>query len=76
MKTMSVIFKVFAFLGFAASFFCIAELETFIILLSASITLLAAGVLFEGLRNAFEDIAIIRERQKLELIHKGIIKEE
>lgn len=76
MKTMSVIFKVIAFLSFAASFFCIEELETFITLLSASITVLALGVLFKGLNDAFEDIAIIRKRQKLELIHKGIIKEE
>lgn len=76
MKTMSIILKIVAIVGFAGSFAVIEDLEAFITALLSSLAILAVGVLFKSLGNAFEDIALIRKRQKLELIHKGIIKEE
>lgn len=76
MKTMSIILKIVAIVGFAGSFAVIEDLEAFITTLFSSLAILAVGVLFKSLGNAFEDIALIRKRQKLELIHKGIIKEE
>lgn len=78
MKAMSLILKLLAILGFAAtalSFFN-GELEASIGLLVIAIFLMAAGVLFKNLGEAFEDIALIRKRQKQELISKGILKEE
>ena len=76
MKTMSIILKIVAIVGFAGSFAVIEDLEAFITTLFSSLAILAVGVLFKSLGNAFEDIALIRKRQKLELIHKGIIKED
>lgn len=76
MKTMSIILKIVAIVGFAGSFAVMEDLEAFITTLFSSLAILAVGVLFKSLGNAFEDIALIRKRQKLELIHKGIIKEE
>ena len=76
MKTMSIILKIVAIVGFAGSFAVIEDLEAFITTLVSSLAILAVGVLFKSLGNAFEDIALIRKRQKLELIHKGIIKED
>ena len=73
---MSIILKIAAIVGFAGSFAVIEDLEAFITALFSSLAILAVGVLFKNLGNAFEDIALIRKRQKLELIHKGIIKEE
>lgn len=78
MKAMSLILKLLAILGFVAtalSFFN-GELEASIGLLVIAIFLMAAGVLFKNLGEAFEDIALIRKRQKQELISKGILKEE
>lgn len=78
MKSMAVILKLLAILGFVAtalSFFN-GELEASIGLLVIAIFLMAAGVLFKNLGEAFEDIALIRKRQKQELISKGILKEE
>lgn len=78
MKTMSVILKILAAASFVATAlsFLEGELEMFVTLLIVSIFLLATGVLFKNLGEAFEDIALIRQRQKKELIAKGILKEE
>lgn len=78
MKTMSVILKILAVLSFIVTAFCFleGELEMFITLLVVSIFMLATGVLFKNLGEAFEDIALIRKRQKKELLSKGILKEE
>ena len=78
MKTMSVILKIFAVLSFVATALCFLEeeLEMFLTLLIISIFMLATGVLFKNLGEAFEDIALIRKRQKQELLFKGILKEE
>jgi protein-S-isoprenylcysteine O-methyltransferase Ste14 len=78
MKTMSVILKILAVLSFIVTALCFleGELEMFITLLIVSIFMLATGVLFKNLGEAFEDIALIRKRQKKELISKGILKEE
>ena len=78
MKTMSVILKILAVLGFVATAICFleGELEVLITLLIVSFFMLASGVLFKNLGEAFEDIALIRKRQKEELLSKGILKEE
>lgn len=78
MKTMSIILKILAVASFVATAlsFLEGELEMFVTLLIISIFLLATGVLFKNLGEAFEDIALIRQRQKKELIAKGILKEE
>lgn len=76
MKAMSIIFKILAVFVMIAAFISITELEIFIGLLIGSIIILSLGVLFKNLGEAIEDIALMRERQKAELIHKGIIKEE
>lgn len=76
MKAMSVFFKILAVLGFISSFVVIEDFEAFVGILLGSIIILSIGVLFKNLGNAFEDIALMRERQKAELIHKEIIKEE
>lgn len=78
MKTMSVILKILAVLSFIVTALCFlkGELEMFITLLIVSIFMLATGVLFKNLGETFEDIALIRKRQKKELISKGILKEE
>jgi hypothetical protein len=73
---MSIILKIVAIVGFAGSFAVIEDLEAFITTLLSSLAIFAVGVLFKNLGDAFEDIVLIRKRQKLELIHKGIIKEE
>ena len=73
---MSIILKIVAILGFVGSLAIIEDFETFITTLLSSLAIFAIGVLFKNLGDAFEDIALIRKRQKLELIHKGIIKEE
>lgn len=75
---MSIILKILAVASFVATalFFLEGELEMFVTLLIVSIFLLATGVLFKNLGEAFEDIALIRQRQKKELIAKGILKEE
>lgn len=78
MKTMSIILKILAVASFVATAlsFLEGELEMFVTLLTISIFLLATGVLFKNLGEAFEDIALIRQRQKKELIANGILKEE
>ena len=78
MKKMSVILKILAVLSFVATALCFLEgkLEMFLTLLIISIFMLATGVLFKNLGEAFEDIALIRKRQKQELLFKGILKEE
>lgn len=76
MKEISILFKIFSILGFIGSVICISELELFIAILLSSLILLAIGVLFKNLAGAFEDIALIRRRQKLELIRKGVINDE
>lgn len=76
MKTMSIILKIVAILGFVGSLAIIEDLEAFITTLLSSLVIFAVGVLFKNLGDAFEDIALIRRRQKLELIHKGVINDE
>lgn len=76
MKTMSIILKIVAILGFIGSLAIIENLEAFITTLLSSLAIFAVGVLFKNLGDAFEDIALIRRRQKLELIHKGVINDE
>lgn len=78
MKTMSVILKILAVLSFVATALCFleGELEMFLTLLVISIFMLATGVLFKNLGEAFEDIALIRKRQKQELLSKGILSAE
>jgi hypothetical protein len=78
MKAMSFILKFMAVLGFVLGVICFlnTEIEVSIICLIVSVFVLAMGVLFRNLAEAFEDIRLMRERQKLELISKGVIKEE
>ena len=78
MKAMSFILKFMAVLGFVLGVICFlnTEIEVSIICLIVSVFVLAIGVLFRNLAEAFEDIQLMRERQKLELISKGVIKEE
>lgn len=78
MKAMSFILKFMAVLGFVLGVICFlnTEIEVSIICLIVSVFVLAMGVLFRNLAEAFEDIQLMRERQKLELISKGVIKEE
>lgn len=78
MKAMSFILKFMAILGFVLGVICFlnTEIEVSIICLIVSVFVLAMGVLFRNLAEAFEDIQLMRERQKLELISKGVIKEE
>lgn len=75
---MSFILKFMAVLGFVLGVICFlnTEIEVSIICLIVSVFVLAMGVLFRNLAEAFEDIQLMRERQKLELISKGVIKEE
>ena len=75
---MSFVLKFMAILGFVLGVICFlnTEIEVSIICLIASVFVLAMGVLFRNLAEAFEDIQLMRERQKLELISKGVIKEE
>lgn len=78
MKAMSFVLKFMAILGFVLGVICFlnTEIEVSIICLIVSVFVLAMGVLFRNLAEAFEDIQLMRERQKLELISKGVIKEE
>lgn len=78
MKAMSFVLKFMAVLGFVLGVICFlnTEIEVSIICLIVSVFVLAMGVLFRNLAEAFEDIQLMRERQKLELISKGVIKEE
>ena len=78
MKAMSFILKFMAVLGFVLGVICFlnTEIEVSIICLIVSVFVLAMGVLFRNLAEAFEDIQLMRERQKLDLISKGVIKEE
>ena len=78
MKAMSFVLKFMAVLGFVLGVICFlnTEIEVSIICLIVSVFVLAIGVLFRNLAEAFEDIQLMRERQKLELISKGVIKEE
>lgn len=78
MKTMSIILKLLATLSLIATAisFLNGEIEMTVTFLVISILMLASGVLFKNLGEAFEDIALIRQRQKQELIAKGILKEE
>lgn len=78
MKAMSFVLKFIAILGFVLGVICFlnTEIEVSIICLIVSVFVLAMGVLFRNLAEAFEDIQLMRERQKLELISKGVIKEE
>lgn len=78
MKAMSFVLKFMAVLGFILGVICFlnTEIEVSIICLIVSVFVLAMGVLFRNLAEAFEDIQLMRERQKLELISKGVIKEE
>lgn len=75
---MSFVLKFMAILGFVLGAICFfnTEIEVSIICLIVSVFVLAMGVLFRNLAEAFEDIQLMRERQKLELISKGVIKEE
>lgn len=75
---MSFVLKFMAVLGFVLGVICFlnTEVEVSIICLIVSVFVLAMGVLFRNLAEAFEDIQLMRERQKLELISKGVIKEE
>lgn len=75
---MSFVLKFMAVLGFVLGVICFlnTEIEVSIICLIVSVFVLAMGVLFRNLAEAFEDIQLMRERQKLELISKGVIKEE
>ena len=78
MKGMSIVLKLVSILGFISaviSFFN-GEIEISFTLIGASITVLAIGVLFKNLGEAFEDIALIRKRQKIELLSKEILKED
>lgn len=78
MKTMSVILKILAVISFIATAisFLEGEMEMFVTSMVISIFMLAAGVLFKNLGDAFEDIALIRQRQKIELLAKGVLKDE
>lgn len=78
MKAMSFVLKFMAVLGFVLGVICFlnTEIEVSIICLIVSVFVLAMGVLFRNLAEAFEDIQLMRERQKLELISKGVVKEE
>lgn len=78
MYGMSIVLKLISILGFIAAVISIfnGEIETALPLIGASITILAIGVLFKNLGEAFEDIALMRKRQKQELISKGILQED
>ena len=78
MYGMSIVLKLISILGFIAAVISIfnGEIETAFPLIGASITVLAIGVLFKNLGEAFEDIALMRKRQKMELLAKGILKED
>lgn len=75
---MSIFLKLLAILSLIATAisFLNGEIEMTVTFLVISILMLASGVLFKNLGEAFEDIALIRQRQKQELIAKGILKEE
>ena len=77
MYGMSIVLKLISFLGFIVALVSIfnGEIETAISVTFASIGVLAMGVLFKNLGEAFEDIALMRKRQKMELLAKGILKE-
>ena len=74
---MSIVLKLISILGFIAAVISIfnGEIETAMSVTLASIGVLAMGVLFKNLGEAFEDIALMRKRQKMELLAKGILKE-
>jgi protein-S-isoprenylcysteine O-methyltransferase Ste14 len=78
MKAMSVILKIVSIIGIIAAVhsFLSGNVESSILVLLLSVFVLALGVLFKNLGEAFEDIALMRERQKQELISKGILKQE
>lgn len=78
MHGMSIVLKLISILGFIAAVISIfnGEIETALPLIGACITILAIGVLFKNLGEAFEDIALMRKRQKMELLAKGILKED
>jgi high-affinity K+ transport system ATPase subunit B len=78
MKAMSFILKLVSIIGILLSVhgFLSGEAETAIMLFLGCLIILATGVLFKNLAEAFEDIALIRERQKLELMSKGILGAE
>ena len=78
MKAMSIILKILSVLGFVSAVhnFLSGDIESSILSLAMAIFILAIGVLFRNLAEAFEDIRLMRERQKLELISKGIIDKE
>ena len=77
MYGMSIVLKLISILGFIAAVISIfnGEIETAMSVILASIGVLAMGVLFKNLGEAFEDIALMRKRQKMELLAKGILKE-
>lgn len=77
MYGISIVLKLLSILGFIAAVIGIfnGEIETAISVILASIGVLAMGVLFKNLGEAFEDIALMRKRQKMELLAKGILKE-
>ena len=78
MNGMSIVLKLLSILGFIAAVISIfnGEIETAMSVTLASIGVLAMGVLFKNLGEAFDDIALMRKRQKIELLAKGILKEE
>ena len=78
MYGMSIVLKLISILGFIAAVISIfnGELDYSFTLIGASIAVLAMGVLFKNLGEAFEDITLMRKRQKMELIAKGILKED
>ena len=76
MKAVSIILKILAVIVFASAFTMIDQLEAFIESILYAFGIFAIGVLFRNLGEAFEDIALIRERQKKELTSKGILTEE
>lgn len=78
MKAMSVILKIVSIIGIigAVHSFLSGNVESSVLVLLLSIFVLALGVLFKNLGEAFEDIALMRERQKQELISKNILKQE
>ena len=78
MKAMSFILKLVSIIGILLSVhgFLSGEADTAVMLFLGCLIILATGVLFKNLAEAFEDIALIRERQKLELMSKGILASE
>ena len=75
---MSVILKILSVLGFLTSAICFleSEVEACFFVLIFAIVMLSAGVLFKNLGETFEDINMIRRRQRLDLLSRGVLKEE